>query len=178
MWGFLGCREGEPHYFIAHFLRGGRNMAMMKFCNRAGCNKLVPLGVKYCDAHTVVRAAENKERQKAYDTYHRNQEAKAFYNSREWQYTRAAVLARDNNIDIYLYITEGRVIHADTVHHIIELSEDYAKRCDMDNLISVSETTHNAIGVVYNDKKKKAYMQEKLRECLREYKKRFVVQGV
>lgn len=153
-------------------------MAFVKYCNAAGCSRLVPLGVKYCDVHTAARAAGNKERHKKYDMYKRNQEAKAFYNSTEWQYTRAAVLARDNHIDIYLYIMENRAVPASTVHHITELSEDYSKRCDMDNLISVSEQTHSIVGKAYNDKKRKKHMQDTLRGCLREYKKRLSMAGV
>ena len=96
-------------------------MALLKYCNRNGCNKLVPQGVRYCKAHTVNKTAENRERHKEYDAHCRNQTAKAFYNSSEWKTTRARVLARDTGIDIYLYITEGRVVPADTVHHIVEL---------------------------------------------------------
>lgn len=159
-------------------MMGGVGMAFMKFCNRQGCNRLVPLGIKYCEIHAAIKAAEDKGRHKAYDKYHRNQEAKAFYNSTEWQYARAAALARDNNIDIYLYIMEGRAVPASTVHHIIELSEDYQKRCDPDNLISMSEQTHSMVGKAYNDNKRKKKMQETLRECLREYKKRLSLVGV
>ena len=147
-------------------------MALLKYCNRNGCNKLVPQGVRYCKAHTVNKTAENRERHKEYDAHCRNQTAKAFYNSSEWKATRARVLARDTGIDIYLYITEGRVVPADTVHHIVELMEDYSKRCDLDNLISISEATHSMISKAYKDEIKKAQMQQTLRECVSEYKKR------
>lgn len=147
-------------------------MALMKYCNKAGCNRLVPQGVRYCAAHTVDRTAENKERHKEYDSHCRNQTAKVFYNSSEWRAARARALARDTGIDIYLYITESRVVAADTVHHIIELSEDYSKRCDLDNLISISEATHSMISKAYKDETKKAQMQQTLRECIREYKQR------
>ena len=153
-------------------------MAFVKYCSAAGCSRLVPLGIKYCELHTAARAAAGKERQKKYDLYKRNQEAKAFYNSTEWQYTRAAVLSRDNHIDIYLYIMEGRAVPASTVHHITELSEDYSKRCDLDNLISVSEQTHSMVGKAYKDKRRKKHMQDILRECLCEYKKRLALVGV
>lgn len=96
------------------------------------------------------------------DAHCRNQTAKAFYNSSEWKATRARVLARDTGIDIYLYITEGRVVPADTVHHIVELMEDYSKRCDLDNLISISEATHSMISKAYKDEIKKAQMQQTL----------------
>ena len=147
-------------------------MALLKYCNRNGCNKLVPQGVWHCKEHTVNKTAENRERHKEYDAHCRNQTAKAFYNSSEWKATRARVLARDTGIDIYLYITEGRVVPADTVHHIVELMEDYSRRCDLDNLISISEATHSMISKAYKDEIKKAQMQQTLRECISEYKKR------
>lgn len=61
---------------------------------------------------------------------------------------------------------------ADTVHHIVELMEDYSRRCDLDNLISISEATHSMISKAYKDEIKKAQMQQTLRECISEYKKR------
>lgn len=146
-------------------------MALMKYCNRNGCNKLVPQGTGYCMAHTVNKTVENKERHKDYDAHCRDQIAKAFYNSSEWKAARVRALTRDAGIDIYLYIVKGTVVPADTVHHIIELSIDYSRRCDIDNLISITESTHSIISKAYKDKKK-AQMQQTLRECMREYKRR------
>lgn len=123
----------------------------------------------YCKAHTYTKA----ERQKEYDSSCRNQASKTFYNSNEWKAARARALARDTGIDIYLYITEGKVTPADMVHHIIELTEDHSKRCDLDNLISVSDRTHKTvIDKAYKDKTKKAQMQHILRECIEEYKQK------
>lgn len=147
-------------------------MALMKYCNRSGCNKLVQQGVKYCAAHKVDKAAENRQRHKEYDAHCRNQKAKEFYNSAEWKAARARAMVRDTGIDIYLYITEGRIVPADTVHHIVELMEDYSRRCNMDNLISISEATHSMISKAYKDSTKKAAMQQTLRECIQEYKRR------
>lgn len=152
-------------------------MALMKYCNRTGCNRLVPQGVKYCAAHTVSKTAENRERHKEYDAHCRNRKAKEFYNSAEWKAARARAMARDAGIDIYLYIMEGRIVPADTVHHIVELMEDYSKRCDIDNLISISEATHSMVSKAYKDSARKAQMQDILRECMREYKKRVAGQG-
>lgn len=141
-------------------------MALLKYCNRNGCNKLVPQGVRYCKEHTVNKTAENRERHKEYDAHCRNQTAKAFYNSSEWKATRARVLARDTGIDIYLYITEGRVVPADTVHHIVELMEDYSRRCDLDNLISISEATHSMIKQGIQRRDKEGTDAQTLRECI------------
>ena len=152
-------------------------MTLMKYCNRTGCNRLVPQGVRYCKMHTVGKMEENRQRHKEYDAHCRNKVAKAFYNSTEWKIARARALARDTNIDIYLYITKGKVVPADTVHHIIELSEDYTKRCDVDNLISISEATHSMISRAYKSTAKREAMQEILRECIKEYKKRVAGEG-
>ena len=64
------------------------------------------------------------------------------------------------------------------MHHIVELMEDYSKRCDLDNLISISEATHSMISKAYKDEIKKAQMQQTLRECISEYKKRLAGEGV
>jgi len=152
-------------------------MGLMKYCNRTGCNRLVPQGVKYCAAHTASKTAENRQRHKEYDAHCRNQKAKEFYNSAEWKAARVRAMARDTGIDIYLYITEGRIVPADTVHHIVELMEDYSKRLEIDNLISISEATHSMISKAYKDSTRKAAMQQTLRECIQEYKRRLAGQG-
>lgn len=147
-------------------------MALMKYCNRTGCNKLVPQGIRYCLAHTIDTATENRQQRKKYDTHYRNQKAKKFYNSTAWRTIRERVLARDNNIDIYLYILEDRIVPADTVHHIVELIEDESKRLDIDNLISVSWETHSIISREYKDKAKREAMQKTLKGCMMEYRRR------
>lgn len=144
----------------------------MKYCNRVGCNRLVQQGVKYCVIHRIDKTIENRQRHKEYDAHCRNQKAKQFYNSMEWKLARLRAMARDAGIDIYLYIMEDRIVPADTVHHIVELMEDYSKRCDVDNLISISEGTHSMISKEYKDVAKKAAMQQTLKECIREYKRR------
>lgn len=147
-------------------------MALMKYCNKVGCKNLVPQGVKYCESHTINKTEENRQRHKEYDAHRRNQKAKDFYNSAEWRAARARALARDSNIDIYLYIMEGRIVPADTVHHIVELMEDYSRRCDLDNLISISEPTHSMISRAYKDVTKREAMQQTLKECIQAYKRR------
>lgn len=146
-------------------------MAYMKYCNRCGCNQKVPQGVAYCKKHTITQAEKNRERHKEYDTHCRDRTAKGFYNSDAWKVARAAALARDNGIDIYLYIVEGVIVPANMVHHIVELKEDYSKRCDVDNLISVSDHTHKTvIDKAYKDDISRAQMQHTLRECIARYR--------
>lgn len=71
-----------------------------------------------------------------------------FYRSSEWKSLRQAVTVRDDGFDIAHrdFPISGRII----IHHINPLLPDDIKHSsdtlfDMDNLISVSHLTHNAI---------------------------------
>lgn len=108
----------------------------------------------------------SKERHQEYDRHRRDKKAKAFYGGASWRATRARVLARDVGMDIYLYITTGAVVPANTVHHITELSEDWEQRYNPENLISVSEATHSMLSIAYKDAAKRQQMQEALRQCM------------
>lgn len=142
-------------------------MALKKYCAHVGCNRLIDISKVYCPIHSRTNAERNAE----YDRTQRDRRAKTFYNSKEWSIARATALARDTGIDIYLYITEGRVVPATMVHHIKELREDYTKRCDLDNLISVSESTHEGvIKQAYSSNETKKDMQRLLRQCIKKYK--------
>ena len=70
------------------------------------------------------------------------------YRSPEWKSVRASVIVRDNGMDMGLdgYPIGNRIL----VHHINPLTlEDIDERSsvifDLDNLVCVSHTTHNAI---------------------------------
>ena len=69
----------------------------------------------------------DKERYRIYDQNARDQKSKTFYDSREWQLTRSDILSACG-IDVYVYMTEGVILAADTVHHIIPLKEAWDKR--------------------------------------------------
>ena len=75
----------------------------------------------------------------------------------------------DQYIDVYMYMTEGVMIRADTVHHIIPLRDDWNKRNDPDNLMSLNHDTHSKIEQLYKADKEK--MQIELQEMMTEYRK-------
>lgn len=72
----------------------------------------------------------------------------ALYRSREWKDIRNKVIIRDEGCDLGV---PGRVIPGKVmIHHINPISEEdiitrNPKIFDMDNLVCVSNTTHNAI---------------------------------
>ena len=90
----------------------------------------------------------DKERYRIYDQNARNQKSKTFYDSREWQLTRSDILSACG-IDVYVYMTEGVILAADTVHHIIPLKEAWDKRCDKQNLMPLHHDTHSKIEQMY-----------------------------
>ncbi len=71
-----------------------------------------------------------------------------FYQSREWRQVRMKVIARDEGCDLGVpeYPIGGKVI----IHHINPITAEDIENAsellfDLDNLICVSESTHNAI---------------------------------
>lgn len=141
-------------------------MAWLKYCNCSGCNQMVKQGEKYCLRHQHRGVADQKEKNKTYDRYCRNEKAKAFYHSREWINIREQILIRDNYIDLYQYAKKNKIVRANTVHHIIELSEDWSKRNVLTNLISVSEETHKMLTIAYKDVYRRLELQKELASCL------------
>lgn len=83
---------------------------------------------------------------------------------------RSAAMEADGGIDVYLFMTEGKLVPADTVHHIVPLQDDWQKRMDINNLMSLSHGTHSMIEQMY--KKDKPGTAKKLQEMLLEYRNR------
>lgn len=136
--------------------RGGI-VAIYKRCTR--CGTRLPSGTK-CDC--------SKQRHKEYDRYSRDKEADTFYHSTTWIATRDEVLRIDKSFDVYIYMTTGEIVIADTVHHITERKDDKSRELDIDNLISLHHDTHSKIHQMYkNDKEGTMKM---LYEMLRRYR--------
>lgn len=132
-------------------------MPIYKRCSRCGAR--LPAGSR-CECV--------KQRHKEYDRYGRDRKSRAFYNSSAWEHARSEALAADEGLDVYLYMTEGIVMLADTVHHIIPLQDEWEKRNDISNLMSLSGETHSMIEQMY--KKDKYGMEKKLHEMLLRYR--------
>lgn len=128
-----------------------------KRCSR--CGKRIPSGSR-CDCL--------KLRHKEYDKYSRDKKSKQYYDSKEWEQTRQNTLELDDGIDVYLFMTEGIVEIADTVHHIVPLRDDWTKRNDTDNLMSLHHDTHSKIERMY--RKNKSNMEKELKEMLEQYR--------
>lgn len=98
----------------------------------------------------------------------RDKRSKGFYGGSEWGTARRAALETDGGIDVYMYMTQGVVVLADTAHHIIPLRDDWERRADIGNLMSLNHDTHSMIEALY--KQDKARMQQELAAMLTEYR--------
>lgn len=140
-------------------------MPIYKRCSR--CKQRIPSGTT-CDCL--------KQRHKEYDRYFRDKTSKGFYHSSEWIKKRAAVLELDNGIDVYIYMTTGEILLADTVHHIIPLKDDWTKRLDEENLMSLSHDTHSIIEQKYKENKEKII--EELQQLLVRFRAKQAAGGI
>ena len=132
-------------------------MPLFKRCSR--CGRRIPAGTT-CPCL--------KRRHREYDLYSRDKKSKGFYNGQEWLCARTAALDADGGIDVYLYMTQGVVVAADSVHHIVPLKDDWSLRVELSNLISLHHDTHSLIETMY--KHDKAGTQATLRKMLAEYR--------
>lgn len=136
---------------------------------------MVDYSKKYCDEHKVIVEQERKKSYKDYKMYRSDKREQTFYNSKEWKQLRLAELGYFNGLDIFQYYVNHRVINADLVHHIVEVKDDWNKRLDIPNLITINKNeTHNLIHAEYNKGGTyKTNMQELLRELIKKYNKEF-----
>ena len=129
-------------------------MAVMKLCLK--CSNLVDQGQKYCPKHTTAPEEEKKERNRYYDTYKRDKEAEAFYNSKPWQITRLKVKKRDNNLCVSC-LRQHRLKRADVVDHIKPYEHFPELALDMENLQCLCHRCHQA--KTAEDKKRYAHLK-------------------
>ena len=118
---------------------------LKRLCRK--CNKVIDASATYCnecvDKHNKSQSCKSYDDRRKDDKYH------AFYQTKEWKITREALLEKYNYIDLYELHINKKIVVANTVHHIVEVREDYDKRLDLSNLFPCSARTHNKIEKVY-----------------------------
>ena len=139
---------------------------MNKICR---CGKVIPSVMPRCNECQERYNRDKSVRNKEYDTNKRNKKSEVFYNSSEWITLREIILNKYNHIDLYDYYINKKITYANTVHHIIELSEDWNRRLDPFNMFPLGESNHNKIHGMY--KRDKKGTQKILLELLDRWKK-------
>jgi 5-methylcytosine-specific restriction enzyme A len=111
-------------------------------CNKIGCPNLTKN--RYCKQHKHLAEQRQRTRRndKEYDKHKRNQQARAFYHSREWERIRQAALARDHYLCQHC-LQNNRITRATIVDHIVPIAVDWSKRLSLDNTQSLCHPCHN-----------------------------------
>lgn len=145
-------------------------------CKARGCKELTRDISGYCESHMHIAEEKKVERNRFYDKQVRHKRDKRytdFYHSDEWEFVRADLLSDYNELDLYAYYIENKVVKANIAHHIEELKDNWDKRLDKENLFPVSDNSHRQIHMMY--KKDKEDTQDLLRSLLKKWNKQFKI---
>lgn len=122
-------------------------MTIYRRCGK--CGKKIVNGVK-CECLKTTRKEYNKNVRYNKD----NKEYSAFYNSVHWKRMSSYIRCKYNGLCLMCYFKYKILTTANVVHHIVELKEDYSKRLDEDNLITLCHSCHNILHGNYTEKGK------------------------
>lgn len=140
---------------------------LKKFCR---CGKIIPQDISMCSECEAKFNNRKKQGYKDYKNKRTDIKEQKFYSksNHEWNLTRAAVINRDEGLCI-LCDSNNKEGYAEEVHHIIELKEDWSRRLDMTNLVSLCKRCHYYTHKKYNkDNKSKIEMQNKLKQLIKQ----------
>lgn len=114
-------------------------------CSR--CGRILPVGQR-CTCRPAYR--------RDYNRFRRDKRLQRFRASDEWKRIRQKVIERDEGLDQYVLHETGELKAGFSVHHIVPLSEDWSRRTDPSNLITLSDDTHASIEYRYKGKQRAA----------------------
>lgn len=141
---------------------------MKKLCK---CGKKIGYYESYCDSCIGDIEQEQKDYYRQYDRYSRDKESANFYNSGDWKRIRQHILSKYKGLDLYAYFMDDEIEYADTVHHIIELKDDWSKRLTIANLFPLTANNHMKIHKLYVKNKKET--QKLLLNLLEKWKESY-----
>lgn len=135
--------------------------------HKCRCGKNIPQEQKLC----ANCEKTNKSRHTEYDKKYRNKENANVYSGKTWRTkVRPHIMQIYQGFDLYLMCKAHRLVNADMVHHIIEVSEDYSKRYEFSNLIPLTNKTHAFISKIYEQGgEPKRRLQRELSEMVKLY---------
>lgn len=114
------------------------------------------------ETHLYERAADFKAEidDLMRDVYSWDKQRSQFYGSSAWTKTSKITRERDHEIDVWHWIKTGEIVYNGCmVHHIEPIADNWDRRLDLDNLISISYSSHGEIDRIYAqgpDHKKRA----------------------
>ena len=122
-------------------------MTVYRRCGK--CGKKIAQGVT-CECVKATRKEYNKNVRYNKD----NMKYSKFYDSIHWKRMSTYIRCKYNGLCLVCYIKYKVLKIADVVHHIVELKEDYSKRLDEENLVTLCHSCHNILHSNYAEKEK------------------------
>jgi 5-methylcytosine-specific restriction endonuclease McrA len=155
---------------IKYVTLGGDNISIKKLCGYGGCTVLVNIGTTYCLIHQQEYEERQKQRHKEYKAGRNDKELEQFYKSKEWIVVRDSVKIRDKGLCL-MCLADSVINYYQTIHHIVEVKDDWNQRLDIDSCLSLCEHHHQIVHKAYKrDSISKINMQQKLRELIKKFK--------
>ena len=135
---------------------------MKKFCKL--CNRnLIDIKERYCNSCK----AKIGIRHSIYKKDRKDTKEQKFYSSKEWLRVRDIIRGLDNNLCL-MCLDKNELNNSGTIHHIEELKDNWSKRFDKDNLISLCESCHQKVHRKYLSNKEE--IQHELRVLIKKYR--------
>lgn len=122
--------------------RAGK-IPMNKICATAGCRNIT--SERHCKACSNVldrKAKESAKRRARASSERYSDKYKTFYSTTAWKKLRALKLSKDPLCENCL--DNGFVKAGHDIDHIVELKDDYTRRLDMSNLMTLCRPCHMA----------------------------------
>ena len=144
-------------------------MSLKKLCSK--CGRIISYGnirCSICEAkyQSALKNYNDKAKKEYYKKYNKEKrENQEFYNSKSWDLTRKQINNRDRGLCRLCY-SEGKITYSECVHHIEEVRDNEALRCDDNNLISLCSKCHREVHLLY--KSKSSIIKEKLKDIIQE----------
>ncbi len=147
-------------------------MALKKFCPR--CGKIIDASHRYCDECQAILDEKKKQRWKNDKERHRKYKAnrtdireQRFYSGKKWQQAKDWAANKYKGMCLYSYYKYNKIVPYDTVHHIVEVKEDWDQRLNIYQIIPLTESVHQMVHKMYEKSPEdKAKMQQELRDMI------------
>lgn len=141
-------------------------MPLYRLCS--ACGKKVAYGTK-CNCEIK----EQKESYKHYKSNRTDTREQEFYSSNSWIKCRNSIASHQLGLDIIEW-SKGKVVQAETYHHIIETKDDWSLRLDANNIVGLTKKNHIAIHRLMNkSSENKRKVQEYLKGILKKFEEEF-----
>ncbi|UZW13204.1 hypothetical protein OSC52_15310 [Clostridium pasteurianum] len=139
-------------------------------CKYPGCNELINKGEIYCKEHKIKAVESKRQEYKFYDSNRKDSKEWNFYKTPEWEWFRDNMLDMFDHLDLYSYYIDQKIRTANTVHHIVEIKEDWDRRLDENNVFPLTEGNHRKIHNLY--KKDKEGTQSLLKDLISKFRRK------